>query len=146
MIHSLKQEAQDFPYLQKPNVGNIPMTPAEKAITRATAAARLQFVDGVWVVVHLEHYPNGAHKVRMTDTWKAGVCGHYDPDFVCRAIIVEGDFHRVVYDMRFPSEDSVARWVPTNFAPEIMHPIELTRIWVDIPRTVTTVDAITLFK
>jgi hypothetical protein len=159
MIHKSSQLAQDFPYLQIPEVGNQVQTAAEKSLTRFVEAARVAFVDNHWVVYDPLHYGN-MEKVPMGDSWGAGLCGHFDPDFVCRGFKVEagaaleqgGDTQRqICYDLRVPSAtspqgDGRSRYFIDSWAAEIIHHVEITRLWLDENRTATTVDAITLFK
>jgi len=68
--------------------------------------------------------------------------GVYAPPFEARGMKVEGSNHWVQHDM--PSQDmKVTR---DQYAVEMVHPVELTQVWLDPEHQLTGVDAITLYK
>ena len=154
MIHNDKQKKVDFPYLQVHEIGNQGQTPAEKSVTRAVAMVKIAYTDGVWVKYNAKFYPNVPEKIVMGDSWApaGALCGHYDPSFVVRGIKIIGDGNRqICFDMRFPDKDHITgdddtRYLIDSFMAEVIHPVELTRLWLDKAREATTCDVITLYK
>jgi hypothetical protein len=71
--------------------------------------------------------------------------GYYDPPFTVRGFKVEGQAHRLHYDMPFDHghTDGIRNAECSDlYAVEVVHPVQITRVILDV---VTTVDAITLY-
>ena len=161
MIHDSAQLHQDFPYLSGENRGNFVQNPSEKSITRFVGCVIIAFLNGAWVRRITRVFPNESQVIPMEDSWSPAACGHFDPMFVVRGFKIDGWLEtdkengdvthtQVCFDARFPfgdkgQGDNIPRFITDSYAEGIIHPGEITRLWLDTARTATKVDSITLY-
>jgi hypothetical protein len=132
MLHNAAQQRQGGMDID-------PYAPPGAATKKQVSAVGCQRVfwngeDSKWYKYNHADVNGGNHTVIES--------GVFAPPFEARAFKVEGANHWVQYDM--PAADM--RTTREQYAVEMVHPVEITQVWLDPNHQLTGVDAITFYK